>query len=281
MAFQYSPQDRDYLIRTVIGESRGQPFAGQLGVAHTVLNRVRAGGYGQGIQGVLFKKAQFEPWGRRRDELMSYGPQTSGWDDAARATDLALSGQAPDPTNGATHFANKAVVAQRGDPAGRAGGWLSRMGNQTTIGAHTFGNADGRGAGRAQPFVAAQAQGPLMGGAQQGEAGAQQIPLANQPEQPAVQTAQAPTPDRTKMGLIDLAMSPEGITGGDVKNLFSSGKVTNALSGLSQAFGGGQQKQQAPQIQPVQAEVNTPDMSLLEMMRRKQFGRRGMRNGLA
>lgn len=83
------------------------------------------------------------------------------------------------------------------------------------------------------------------------------------------------------MGLIDLAMSPEGITGGDVKNLFSSGKVTNALSGLSQAFGGGQQKQQAPQIQPVQAEVNTPDMSLLEMMRRKQFGRRGMRNGLA
>jgi hypothetical protein len=148
---QIDPTDRDYLIRTVIGEAGNQPFDGKVGVAAVVLNRLNSGGYGDSIPGVVLAPKQFEPWSTRRGELLNYAPdKTPGWGDAAKAVDAALSGN--DPTNGATHFANVATVAQRGDPAGRQGGWLTKMDNVTQIGAHTFGNADAgrRGGGQAK-----------------------------------------------------------------------------------------------------------------------------------
>ena len=48
-----SQQDRDALIRTVAGEAGGEPAQGQAAVAHAILNRVAAGGYGDSIHDVV------------------------------------------------------------------------------------------------------------------------------------------------------------------------------------------------------------------------------------
>src|SRR5215207_906484 len=133
---------RDLLIRTVIGEAGNQSDEGKAAVAHVVLNRLRAGGYGEDIPSVLFKPYQFEPWNTRRRELLSIKPDSDAYRSAAPVVDAVLSGQLDDPTKGATHFANEATVQDRGDRAGRPGGWLSTMADRVQIDAHTFGKAD-------------------------------------------------------------------------------------------------------------------------------------------
>jgi len=138
--------DRDLLIRTVIGEAGNQSDEGKAAVAHVVLNRLRTGGYGEDIPSILFKPAQFEPWNTRRRELLSVRPDSEVYRSAAPVVDAVLSGTVDDPTNGATHFANVATVQARGDRAGRPGGWLSTLADRVQIDDHTFGKADaGRG----------------------------------------------------------------------------------------------------------------------------------------
>jgi hypothetical protein len=140
-----SPEDRDLLIRTVIGEAANQPALGQRAVAHVVLNRLNRGGYGASVPDVLFKPKQFEPWNTRRSELLSYAETDPHYQRAARQVDAVLGG-AEDPTNGATHFANRATVSARGNR--RALGWIDNMAEPVQIGGHIFGKADeGRGGG--------------------------------------------------------------------------------------------------------------------------------------
>lgn len=135
-----TPTERDLLIRTVIGEAANQPDEGKAAVAYSVFNRLNAGGYGDDIQGVLFKRKQYEPWETRSQELMSYSPEGRRYKSAASVIDGILEGKVPDPTNGATHFANVDTVKQRGNTS--ALNWINGMQNVTQIGAHTFGNAD-------------------------------------------------------------------------------------------------------------------------------------------
>ena len=66
-----TPEERDLIARTIVGEAAGQPFAGQQAVANVILNRVRSGKYGGSVADVLFAPQQFEPWGTRRDELFA------------------------------------------------------------------------------------------------------------------------------------------------------------------------------------------------------------------
>ena len=47
------PVDRDNLIKTIYGEASSEPALGQAGVAHAILNRVAAGGYGNTITDVV------------------------------------------------------------------------------------------------------------------------------------------------------------------------------------------------------------------------------------
>ena len=131
-----------------MGEANGQPYDGKVGVAATILNRLNAGGYGKDIPGVVLKRSQYEPWTTRSQELMNYGPKTPGWTDAAQAVQDAIAGY--DPTGGATHFLNPKTVAQRGDPAGKPGGWASKLQNALQIGDHLFGNADAGRSGGSQ-----------------------------------------------------------------------------------------------------------------------------------
>jgi hypothetical protein len=142
--------DRDYdlIARTILGEAANEPFAGKAGVANVILNRLKAGNYGGSVPEVLFAPKQFEPWNTRRSELMAYGPQTKGWDEALTIAKTVGRGLAPDPTGGALNFLNRDYSAKRGDSAMRPGGWGNNMENPIQIGGHTFGTAAGAGTGR-------------------------------------------------------------------------------------------------------------------------------------
>lgn len=138
---QMTPQQRDLLIRTIIGEAAAEPFMGQQAVANVVLNRLRAGRYGDSLENVIFAKNQFEPWSTRKNELMAI-PQTA---DAYRTADMAVEAALQDDvTGGATHFFAPGVMQSRGGPPS----WYTATANNGTwrnIGGHIVGQADGPG----------------------------------------------------------------------------------------------------------------------------------------
>jgi hypothetical protein len=130
--------DRDLMIRTVIGEAGNQGPDGMAAVAHVINNRSQAGRYGGSSPGeVVMAPNQFEPWSTRSHELFSIDPNSTKYRQAAAIVDGVSNGAIPDPTSGATHFMNTAVVRDRnGGTLGNAGSWAK---NQTAqIGAHTF-----------------------------------------------------------------------------------------------------------------------------------------------
>jgi Cell Wall Hydrolase len=130
-----TPQDRDYSIRTMLGEAADQPDNGVAAVARVIMNRAKNGGYGgSSPAAVVLTPGQFEPWQTRPRELLSYSPQSPGYVRAARIFDSVVQGDTPDPTNGATHFLNPEIVrARRG---GTLPGWAQGSGQR--IGDHVF-----------------------------------------------------------------------------------------------------------------------------------------------
>lgn len=120
-----SPADREAMIRTVYGEASNQPPLGQAGIAAAILNRVAAGGYGDGIQGVVHAPAagvnpargfkEFSPWnapGVPESNPIAQtlspdnpNPQLAGaYRNIGDIVDKVYNGLIPDPTGGATHY---------------------------------------------------------------------------------------------------------------------------------------------------------------------------------
>lgn len=131
-----TPRDRDLMIRTVIGEAGNQGALGQAGVAHVIANRWLDGGYGDTPSAVVLAPQQFEPWQTRAGELQAISPASSQYQAAAKVVDGVLSGDTPDPTDGALNFLNPATTAQR--RGGSLPAWANGAGVQ--IGAHVFVN---------------------------------------------------------------------------------------------------------------------------------------------
>jgi hypothetical protein len=133
-ATNYSPEERDYLIRTIVFEADSESDKGKAAVAHVILNREKIGKWGDSIKEVVTSPWQFEPWMTRRKEIKSLSKTDPRYRNAARIADAALNGDAPDPTAGATHFLNPTIVRQR------RGGSLPRWarGEGQPIGRHTF-----------------------------------------------------------------------------------------------------------------------------------------------
>src|SRR6188768_621809 len=125
--------EEDQIVRTVWGEANGQPLAGQQAVAHVIKTRAKSSG--QSTQDVIFAPNQFEPWNTaRRSQLEGLDPTSPEYQRILQqVVRPVMTGQAQDPTGGATHFLNPALVKSRGD---EIPGWAS--GNRTTIGAHDF-----------------------------------------------------------------------------------------------------------------------------------------------
>jgi N-acetylmuramoyl-L-alanine amidase len=130
----YEPEERDYLIRTIVFEASGEPEEGKAAVAYVILNRKRSGRWGDNIKEVVMHPWQFEPWMTRRKEMEKLSPDDPRYQSAARIADAVLTGQMPDPTAGATHFLNPTVVRQR--RGGSLPSWA--RGEGQAIGRHTF-----------------------------------------------------------------------------------------------------------------------------------------------
>jgi hypothetical protein len=143
----HDPEERDYLIRTMVFEASGEPEAGKAAVAHVILNRKRLGKWGDNIKEVVTRPWQFEPWMTRRSEIENLSIDDPRYRKAARIADDVLSGQEPDPTAGATHFLNPTIVRQR--RGGSLPPWA--RGEGQAIGRHTFYSPE---ASRAVPLQA-------------------------------------------------------------------------------------------------------------------------------
>lgn len=107
-----APQDRTALAQMVWGEARGETPEGQRAAAAVALNRARMSG-------------------KPVSEIVAQPHQFAGFNDRSRATtdadlgpiyqniDPLISGQAPDPTNGADHFYNPALAQPSWGGAGQ------------------------------------------------------------------------------------------------------------------------------------------------------------------
>jgi len=140
------PEDRDNIIRTVIGEVDPHDTEdGRAAVAHVIMNRVKAGTYGGTTPtDVVHKRGQFEPWATRSRELLSYDPASPEYKQTGAIVDDVLSGKLPDPTNGATHFLNRDIVARRAGGIEKIAPWANNSPPLAQIGHHTFYAPDGK-----------------------------------------------------------------------------------------------------------------------------------------
>lgn len=142
MSKDWTPSDRDYAIRTLVGEAANEPDEGISAAAHVIANRARSGKFGGSRPTeVVLARGQFEPWSTRREELLGITEDDPSYSRAAKIWDDAVANPDKDPTRGGTHFLNEDVVIKR---SGKLPKWADGKGQR--IGAHTF-----YGGGRATP----------------------------------------------------------------------------------------------------------------------------------
>lgn len=102
---------------TVFAEASNQPTAAQLGVAYSIVNRLRSGRFGSTIAAVCLEWEQYSSWnGDRGDRSDLLRAATVADDDPAyqaccAALQAAIDGSQPDPTGGATHYYDTSVQA--------------------------------------------------------------------------------------------------------------------------------------------------------------------------
>lgn len=121
---RFSQRDIELLARLVYAEARGEPYAGQVAVAATVLNRLKDPKYPKTIPGIIFQVV---------DGYYQYSPVEDGQiylipdETARRAVMDAIAGY--DPTGGATTFYNPQKTNDQ---------WVRSRSYVTTIGNHIF-----------------------------------------------------------------------------------------------------------------------------------------------
>lgn len=145
--------DVDMLVGalTVYGEARGSTQQDRLGVAHVIINRVKAKQWwGRGVSpyidhsitAVCLKPWQFSCWNssdvnykllaqlQRQYRMAIQDPDCRA---ALKALIDALDGHAPDPTNGATHYLTVALHESSNAPT-----WARGRTDFITVGKHRF-----------------------------------------------------------------------------------------------------------------------------------------------
>lgn len=115
--------DLNLLARAVYGESRGEPYTGQVAVAAVILNRVKSPKFPNTISGVIYQKGAFTAVS---DGQINLTPNTTAYN-AARD---ALNGW--DPTNGCLYYYNPATATSK---------WIWSLKVELKIGRHSFARA--------------------------------------------------------------------------------------------------------------------------------------------
>ncbi|HEX7057871.1 MAG TPA: spore cortex-lytic enzyme [Bacilli bacterium] len=119
-SFGLSANDMRIMANAVYGESRGEPFLGQVAVAAVILNRVKSPKFPNTVHGVIFQPGAFTAVS---DGQIWLTPNET----SRRAVELALRGF--DPTGGSIYYFN---------PATATSGWIWSRPQVKKIGKHIF-----------------------------------------------------------------------------------------------------------------------------------------------
>lgn len=123
----------DTVARTLFGEARNEELMGLVAVAWVIRNRVDAGGWwGDRITEVCRKPMQFSCWNvgdPNRAKVDSAALRDPSFRRCCAIAVLVLHGEYEDPTHGATHYCNPAVVSPW---------WVKSMETTVEIGRHQF-----------------------------------------------------------------------------------------------------------------------------------------------
>lgn len=115
-----SDQDLKLMANAVYGESRGEPYEGQVAVAAVILNRVRSSQFPNTVSGVIFQPGAFTAVA---DGQIWLTPNET----ASKAVKDALSGW--DPTDGCLYYFNPETATSK---------WIWSRPQYKTIGKHIF-----------------------------------------------------------------------------------------------------------------------------------------------
>ena len=122
-SMKLSSEDIDLLARLVYAEARGEPFQGKVGVAATVLNRVKNPSYPDTVSKVIYQQNHgFQYCPVRNGQIYRPADKTS-----YQAVREAMQGR--DPTGGALSFYN---------PAKSCNSWIKTKNYCCRIGSHVF-----------------------------------------------------------------------------------------------------------------------------------------------
>lgn len=105
MASELTPYQRDILIRTALGEARGQGVEGMADVIQTIFNRANSGQYPSDPAAVALQNKQYSAWnsGEGGNNPQQFSPNSEIYQTAAQALDAVVGGR-PDPTGGALFY---------------------------------------------------------------------------------------------------------------------------------------------------------------------------------
>lgn len=140
---------RDVVIRTIIGESANESPDGWAAVAHVLKNRAMDPRWPDEVGAVALQPMQFSAWNKGvggNDLVTKYGPDDPIYQQIGQVVDAVFSGEIPDNTGGATHYYSPAGMqahVDRGEQSNLLPRWLQdetdrRGGGTTTIGGHVF-----------------------------------------------------------------------------------------------------------------------------------------------
>lgn len=108
------------LARLIYGESRGEPYTGQVAVGSVVLNRVKSSSFPNTIAGVIYQSGAFDAVS---DGQINMSPDST----AKKAAQDALNGW--DPSYGAIYYFNPSTATNK---------WIWSRPVTVTIGKHRF-----------------------------------------------------------------------------------------------------------------------------------------------
>lgn len=112
--------DVNLLAKLIYGESRGEPYSGQVAVGAVVLNRVKSSSFPNTIAGVIYQSGAFDVV---RDGQINLTPDST----AKKAAQDALNGW--DPSYGAIYYFNPSTATNK---------WIWSRPMTVTIGRHRF-----------------------------------------------------------------------------------------------------------------------------------------------
>lgn len=130
----FDGEDLHVAALTMIGEARGEPQNGKIGVAWVLRNRAQAVQWPDTIKAVAKQPLQFSTWNESADNLTNlHRMATAGWSsDLYRECRAIAAGVfadlLSDPTSGATHYHAESISPS----------WSADMHTTARIGNHVF-----------------------------------------------------------------------------------------------------------------------------------------------